>query len=200
METLGALENDENLVLPGYVIHVSQSVACVPNGIAWSHVREVLLNELKAILPGLPEGASMVPVSIQGQEIKLRIWKTPTGEGEEPSFGTGRNWPGNPGADLILSALKAKVPKLSMHKEEKKILLLEKDAIAGTIESQFEHLPPTPEVQSLLQKIDEIWAVNTVSLESDSVIFTNDVWPHLRQHVCWLNLTTGEFWQRPPFD
>ena len=65
----------------------------------------------------------------------------------------------------MLAALEAKVPKLSLYSDARRILLLEKDAIAGTIESQFEKLPMTPSVESMLRQIDEIWGVNTVSLE-----------------------------------
>ena len=72
---------------------------------------------------------------------------------------------------------------------------MEKDAVAGTAESQFEQLPETEEVETLLNQISAIWTVNTCYIESESVVFTNDVWPTLRKTVCSLNLKTGEFWQ-----
>ncbi|MGA9565546.1 MAG: hypothetical protein WBS19_08490 [Candidatus Korobacteraceae bacterium] len=197
LETLGALENEQSLILSGHTIHVSQPVACIPTGFDWSVVRETLLNELRVILPTLTNGPTVVPISIGGFEIPLTIWKTPIEVGENSSFGTSRNWPGNPGEELVLSALRTKIPKLARHRDAKKILLLEKDAVAGTIESQFEHLQPTDEVKSLLQQIDEIWAVNTVSLEKESVIFADEIWPNFRLHVCSLNLTNGDFWKRP---
>jgi hypothetical protein len=98
---------------------------------------------------------------------------------------------------LVLKALREKIPKLAVYTDATKILLLEKDAIAGTVESQFQQLPATAEVEALLRQIDAIWTVNTCHLESESVIFTNDVWPTLRKTVCSLNLNTGEFWQAP---
>jgi hypothetical protein len=108
---------------------------------------------------------------------------------------TSRIWPGDPGPEIVLRALRAKVPKLATHANATRILLLEKDAVAGTAESQFEQLPETEEVETLLNQISAIWTVNTCYIESESVVFTNDVWPTLRKTVCSLNLKTGEFWQ-----
>ena len=94
-----------------------------------------------------------------------------------------------------MAALRAKVPKLAAHASATRILLFEKDAVAGTAESQFEQLPETEEVHALLNQISAIWTVNTCYVESESVVFANDVWPTLRATVCSLNLKTGEFWQ-----
>lgn len=138
----------------------------------------------------------MLKAVSQGITIELTVWKNPLEKGESPTFKTGGVWPGDPGPELVHAALEGKIAKLSQYTDAKKVLLLEKDAIAGTIESQFEKLPMTPEVQSMLRQIDEIWSVNTVSLDSDSVIFTKDVWPTLRTCVGSLNLVTGDFWKR----
>jgi hypothetical protein len=196
LRTLADLENNRRLLLPGFTIHVSQPVSSIPKGVQWKVVGEDILHQLEAALSTLSDGGSVFNVVSQGITIPLTVWKNPLEKGESPTFKTGRIWPGDPGPELVLGALEAKIPKLSQYTDAQKVLLLEKDAVAGTIESQFEKLPMTPEVQSMLKRIDEIWSVNTVSLESH-FIFANDVWPTLRTLVGSLNLDTGEFWQRP---
>jgi hypothetical protein len=76
-------------------------------------------------------------------------------------------------------------------------LLLEKDAAAGTIEAQFELLPDESRIHSLLNSIDEIWGMNSAALESEDVIFTNQIFPPLYDNAnfCSLQLGMGEFWQ-----
>jgi hypothetical protein len=108
----------------------------------------------------------------------------------------GRIWPGDPGPELIIKALEEKASKLSEFTDGKTILLLEKDAIAGTIESQFKQLPAHPSVTDLLGKINEVWSVNTSCLERESYIFTNQVWPQIRAFTCSLELRSGKFWQK----
>lgn len=127
----------------------------------------------------------------------MRVTKMRSSAADDGTFGTGRFWPGDPGAELVLPALKNKLPKLSASSADIKILLLEKDAVAGSVEHQFGQLPDNPEVRALLSAVDQIWSVNTVSLETDSVIFTNQVMPLIwdNSNCCSLNLETDEFWQ-----
>jgi hypothetical protein len=74
---------------------------------------------------------------------------------------------------------------------------LEKDAVAGTIEGQFEQLPDEPEIKSLLAGIDQVWRVNTAVLRSENVIFANQVMPPIESNgnLGSLNLQTGRFWR-----
>jgi hypothetical protein len=193
--TVAGLEDNPELIVAGFTIHVSQPVAAIPKGIQWSILRQDILDQLREALPTFPTGASEVEIVSRRITVPLTVWKNPLASGENPTFKTGRIWPGDPGPELVLAALRAKIPKLSQYTDAKKILLLEKYAIAGTIESQFEKLPMTPEIQEMLQKIDAIWSVNTAGFEFESVIFTNDIWPTLRTMVGSLNLVTNEFWQ-----
>ena len=111
-------------------------------------------------------------------------------------FLTARRWPGDPGPDLILSGLRNKIPKLSVAAGDKKILLLEKDSVAGTIESQFERVKDSNEVKQLLRGIHEIWTTNTAGLQKENVIFTNKIWPERdRSTICSLDVSTGSFWR-----
>lgn len=195
--TLADLEDNPALIVPGFTIHVSQPVGAVPKGIQWEALRQDILNALAPDLPSLPPGASQLDMFSQGITIPVTVWKNPVELGEVPTFKTGRIWPGDPGPDLILTALRTKIPKLARYHEAKKLLLLEKDAIAGTVESQFERLPNNSEIQRLLRQIDTIWGVNTAGTFSAPVIFSNDIWPTIRTRVGSLDLSSGEFWQRP---
>jgi hypothetical protein len=76
--------------------------------------------------------------------------------------------------------------------------LLEKDAVSGTIEKQFEQVPNEHEIKELLVGIDEIWSVNTAGLESEKVIFTNQIMPRVDYTtICSLNVRTDDFWRVP---
>ncbi len=75
------------------------------------------------------------------RSLRLHIQKLRLGPEYPGKFFTGRIGPGDPGPELIIHALGKKVPKLLAYEAEKKILMLEKDAVAGRIESQFEQIP-----------------------------------------------------------
>lgn len=197
VQTLATLENDPRLVVPGFAISATQSVGCVPACVQRANLSDLLRDDLERILPTLPAGQSKVAVFVGSNSIPLTIYKDRVLPDEHSSFTTARIWPGDPGPGLVLAALRAKIPKLATHTNATRILLLEKDAVAGTAESQFERLPETEEVETLLSQISAVWTVNTCYIESESVVFTNDVWPTLRKTVCSLNLKTGEFWQAP---
>lgn len=155
------------------------------------------IKQLRGVLARLPEGANTAVIKGTKWQLPLSVRKTKTSPLEKPTFETARFWPGDPGSELIVRALRAKVPKLAATSGAFKFLLLEKDAVAGTVESQFEQLPHTAEVVSLLGAIDQIWSVNTVSLDTEGVIFTNQVMPMIWDHsnCCSLNIDTNEFWR-----
>jgi len=196
-ETLAALENHPDLIQKGYLVEVSQPVGAVQKGVDWAQVRGEQLRQLKTVLPTLKgEGHRCVTVKVKGWSFELLVSKLRIDPANPGKVLVGRTWPGDPGPELIVKALEDKVPKLAAFVRGKRILLLEKDAIAGTIEQQFRRLPHDSNASSLLQRIDEVWTTNTVSLETDGVIFTNQLWPDLRAHTCSLNLRTGSFWQK----
>ncbi len=191
------MENDPRLVVPGFAIDATQTVDCVPSGVQRSNLSALIRSDLERILPILPVGQSRIDVAVGNSSIPLAIYKDAVPPGEQPSCSTARIWPGDSGPDLVLKALRDKIPKLAVYTGATKLLLLEKDAVAGTVESQFGQLPQTAEVGELLRQIDAIWMVNSCYIESESMIFTNDIWPTLRKTVCSLNLETGEFWRAP---
>ncbi len=94
----------------------------------------------------------------------------------------------------MVAALGKKIPTLAAAKADKKFLLLEKDAVAGNVEEQFRHLPREGEIVSLLGSIDEIWTVDTSVLQSEQVIFTNQIEPMLEDHAnfCPLHMVTDD--------
>jgi hypothetical protein len=107
------------------------------------------------------------------------------------------NGSGSPGARVIGSMLERKLLKLSAANADKRILLLESDSIAGSIEDQYARIRDEASVRSLWGGVDEIWGVLTPILESENVIFTNRIDPEEGDDrtLCSLNLVTGEFWR-----
>ena len=65
--------------------------------------------------------------------MDLAMEKLNLGPNYPGKFVAGRQWPGDPGPEAILSGLRNKAPKLSVAAADKRILLLEKDAVAGTM-------------------------------------------------------------------
>jgi len=197
LRTLGSLENNPALVEKGYSYLVSQPVDSIPTGINWNDVPRLILKNLPDKLSALTEGSHVVAINDLGLNLNLHIQKMRTSHDDLGKFLTGRVYPGDPGNTLILSAIRRKAPKLSRACADKKILLLEKDSPAGTIESQFALLPDDSEVRNLLRGMDEVWAANTVGLQSENVIFTNQVFPVIPDNssYCSLDVVSGKFWQ-----
>jgi len=197
LKTLAVLENDPRLVQVGYMTSVSQEFGAIPTGIKWDEVPPAIVAQLAPVLPGLPEGAKTVTVRGGRWSLDLRVRKMATAVGDAGYFLTGRIYPGDPGPEIMLAALEKKIPKLAAAKAQKKILLLEKDAVAGSVEEQFYQLPRDTQVDSLLGSIDEIWTVDTAALETEQVIFTNQLQPPLADNAnfCSLELATDRFWR-----
>lgn len=198
LKTLATLENHPGLVQKGYLVMVSQPVGAIPRGIQWDEVPREMLVQLAPILAGWRgEGSRNVTVNGRKWSLDLHLSKMATAPGDSGSFLTSRIYPGDPGPEIILAALEKKIPKLAAAPADKRILLLEKDAVSGNVEAQFEQLPEEPRVQAWLSSIDEIWTVNTAGLDREDVIFTNQILPPLYDHAnfCSLELTTDKFWQ-----
>jgi hypothetical protein len=197
LKTLAVLENHPDLVQKGYTVNVSQPVGAIPKGVNWNEVPQAMITQLALVLPNHPEGARGVTVSGPKWSLDLRVSKRRTSQNDPGTLLTSRIYPGAPGPELMLAALEKKIPKLASATADKKILLLEKDAVAGTVEAQFDLLPGEPRVQCWLDSIDEIWTVNTAGLESEDVIFTNQILPPLEDNstYCSLELATDKFWK-----
>jgi hypothetical protein len=197
LQTLALLENDPALCLPGFTCLASQKVGAVPKGLPWAPVPTALRTELAKALPNLPEGRSTVSVDIGGKALDVWVQKMRTSPDDRGRFLTGRIGPGSPAPELMRNALVRKLPKLSAAQADKRILLLEKDSVAGTIENQYAQVRDETGIRSLRKGIDEIWVVITAGLDSENVIFTNPVDPQEddNRSFCSLNVVTGEFWQ-----
>jgi hypothetical protein len=155
-KTLASLENHQSLLQRGYMFLVSQPLGSIPNGIEWRDIPQELLRQLPNILPTLPEGDADLVVRSEKWELPLRINKLRLLPQDPGKFLTGRIGPGDPGSELIIRALGKKMPKLSAANADKRVLTLEKDAVAGTIENQFEQIPENHEIKKLMVGIDEI--------------------------------------------
>jgi hypothetical protein len=98
---------------------------------------------------------------------------------------------------LIRKTLETKLLKLSAANADKRILLLESDSIAGSIDDQYARVRDEASVKSLRSGVDEIWGVLTAILDRENIIFANRVDPadDDDSSLCSLNVITGEFWQ-----
>jgi hypothetical protein len=198
LQTLATLENHPALSQAGYMYLASQPVGSIPKGkgIKWSAIPKELVKQLPNILPGLRDGSNKVTIQTPDWGLDLAIEKLNVGPGYPGKFLTGRQWPGDPGPEVILSGLRNKIPKLAAADADNRILLLEKDGVAGTIDSQFELVKDSQEVKGLLAGIDEIWTAETAGLQKENVIFTHKMWPEWdRSTISSLDVATGEFWR-----
>jgi hypothetical protein len=95
------------------------------------------------------------------------------------------------------STLECKLLKLSAANADKRILLLESDSVAASIENEYARARDEDSVRSLRSGIDEIWGILTAILESENVIFTYRIDPADGddRSLCSLNVITGEFWR-----
>ncbi len=143
LKTLAVLENDPRLVQAGYLIRLMQSVGAIPTGIRWNEVPQMIVDQLGPVLSELPEGARTLTVSGGKWHLDLRVIKMATAVGDTGYFTTGRLDPGDAEPEIMQTALGKKIPKLAAAKADKKILLLERDAVSGSVEEQFYQLPRT---------------------------------------------------------
>jgi hypothetical protein len=196
LRTLAVLENHPRLVQAGHMVIVTQAFGAIPKGIKWDEVPQQIIAQVAPILTTLPEGARIITVRSPKWSLDLRVSKRKTAS-DGGNFSTGRIHPGEPGPEIVLAALEKKIPKLAAASADKRILLLEMDAVAGSVADQFALVPDEPRVQAWLSSIDEIWTGNTATLESDDTIFTDQIFPPLYEHAnfCSLELTTDAFWQ-----
>lgn len=101
------------------------------------------------------------------------------------------------GCLMIRNALERKLLKLSAATADKRILLLESDAVAGSIDQRYACVRREAGVKSLRGDVDEVWAALTAVLDSENIIFTNRIDPEDEDDcsLCSLNVVTGEFWR-----
>ncbi len=197
MKTLGVLEDDPALRQQGFTCIASQAVGAIPNGVRWDDIPSIVRAQLVTSLPQLPEGRSIVSVSIGRSALQISVQKMRTLPTDPGHFFTARHRSESPDHDLIRGALMCKLPKLAASAADHRILLLEKDAVAGTTEDQYGLVRDEPDIVELRNKIDEIWGINTAGLVKEGVIFTNPIDPQEEDNrsFCSLNVHTDEFWQ-----
>ena len=72
LRTLADLEDNPELIVAGFTIHVSQPVAAVPKGIQRSILRQDILHQLREALPALPRWAP--PRYLPGHADNIRVF------------------------------------------------------------------------------------------------------------------------------
>jgi hypothetical protein len=97
----------------------------------------------------------------------------------------------------IRNKLERKLLKLSAANADKRILLLESDSVAGSIDERYACVRDEASVKSSRSDVDEVWGALTAILDSENVIFTNRIDPADDDDcsLCSHNVITGEFWR-----
>jgi hypothetical protein len=143
----------------------------------------------EAIVDALYRDSDGHLIALEHTRIEIQPW--------EPHAAGSMNGFGSPGIGLMGRTLEQGLRKLSAANAEKRILLVESDSAAGSIEDQYARVRDEASVRSLRGGVDEIWGVLTAILETENVIFTNRIDPgdDDDRSLCSLNVTTGEFWR-----
>jgi hypothetical protein len=171
------LERDSSLILPGFNITVIPPVEAVPKGVNWSTVGRVVQTWFSQNSQSFPIGPSEQLIGGLPFSLQVQVRKTPF-PGRLGKNSIARKWPDKPFENIMRKALNDKLAKLRDAKADKRILIFEQNVpygeivISDAIESLSEEYPD-------ISKIDSIWAVDTVSWESDGAIFFYQISPNL---------------------
>ncbi len=176
-EVLAPLESDPSLVVPEYDIDVFMKVGAIPTRIRWREVGLKVREWFRDNARLLPDGPSAI--RIPGLAFDLTLF---VGKSHEPGY-PGRVWssrakPPDSLANVIIKALKKKVPKLAQTPADKRFLLLEKADIVNPYRDISLHIQQAAEEVLDLAGIDEIWIVNTAVWEREQGISCYRIWPN----------------------
>jgi hypothetical protein len=175
---LGPIEADESLHQRGYDITVSIDVGAIPTGVDWDGSGSIIRSWLKREIPKIPEGTSSHIVPGLDFELEIFVEKifddTP---GHPGSLFVSRNAPTDTLPEVLETALRQKLPKLSATPADIRILLLERADFLGGYHRFGSALRQLLTGEFAELKPDEIWLVNTVALERENVLFFYKIWP-----------------------
>jgi hypothetical protein len=166
------IEKNPDLVIPERTLNVSIPVGALPKGYDWKEVGEEVLAWLKANHASAPEGVSKHVVMVGASSkkellpltVSLRVECLP---GMDGYCLLSRDSVPKTLSEVVTKALKNKLPKLVRTEAKRRILLLEREHISlgdGVIVEEIKKQAANfPE----LEKVDEIWHVNTSILASE---------------------------------
>ncbi len=175
MQTVGQLDMKPSLIVPGFDVDLALKVGAIPKGFDWSLVAPAVEAWYRASARSISQGQS--EYTVPNLPISLTITITKVRSLGKGHFFVQRFMPAETVDAVVEQALKAKLFKLIAAPVNRRVLLLEKASIArgyAEIGDAVDTLKPT---YPGLDKIDEIWVINTVALKSENYTASYLVWP-----------------------
>lgn len=176
LTAFGVLEQDPELLVPGYDITMTCNVGAVPNGPKWTEIAAKLKSWCVENFPRLPNNLSVHAVSGLGFPLEVTVEKTWLGDGAAYVF-VSRWMPDARFEDVIRKALSAKLPKLLATIAQERVLLVEKNALPhskGSISVALDALLPSfPDLGKVA-----VWMIDTVAWETSGYVRVVLVKPH----------------------
>ena len=127
LKVFAPLETDRDCNLREYDITVLVPVGAVRKRIDWKKLAEELMMWLRGAKEALPEGESRHTLSSVQSDLTISVSKTHL-PGRAGKVFVGRSNMPDDLPDVIMTALRTKLPKLAAASASKRVLLLEKDS------------------------------------------------------------------------
>lgn len=179
MKVFSKLEGKRELIRPGYNVDLAVKVGVIPTGVKWQQVGDIVCRHLAARIPLLTEGCALEIVPGVEFPLEVSIGISAHDPGEVDHVWISRRLPKDSLEVVVRRALRRKLGKLVAQQADRRVLLLEKADIAGSltgIRAALDHLSSDfPQ----LKIIDEIWLVITHSWDSEDALFFYELSPAL---------------------
>lgn len=188
LQVFGPLEKDPSLALPGFWIGVEVPVGGVKQGVNWKILGEQVKKWFRAARATFPNDRSYHTVPNQVTHLSVGIYKMPMKDasGKVCILRTGSQGTLLTYIEVVRKALSDKLPKLTNTPADRHMLLLEYDNVTqGPIPLRDALIQLEPEYPDL-SNVDEIWAVDTVVMRSESLVVLISLWPSLQNR--WLTV------------
>jgi hypothetical protein len=187
-KVLGRLQGDHGLAEVGIQTSALIEVESIPQKkeISWKTLGVELGAFLRQHVFTLGIGRHTRVFQWDSVRIPVTIKKRVHLPGQQGSFLVGRYWPGKSNEPTVQKAFDKKLPKLKAAQAERKILLLEQNFAAGSVEWDITNyfasrgLPPWMP--------DEIWMLWTCALEKDQHMYVAQLHPDMNNRKAdWKN-------------
>jgi len=172
---LAPLDHKPALLKPGFDVTLTFKVGAVPKKVDWSVVPKAVEDWYLAAFESLPFGNFNRVVDGLPFECEVNVDKeTTTGE---PHLFIDRWMPGETIDNVVSTSLAAKVPKLAAAPGNTRVLLLEKNSLPRSPDEIGEAVERNRERFPELERIDEVWVINTVVWPQKDYTPAYFVWP-----------------------
>lgn len=173
--TVGRLNQNPNLLFPGFDVTLCFKVGAIPKGLDWNCVAPAVEAWYQSSFEQLSVGSSRHNIAGVPFHLSVDVDKEPTTNA--PHLFIDRWMPKETLEAVVRTVLTTKLPKLVAAQAMKRILLLEKNSlprgygeVGETIEALRTDFPR-------LERIDQVWVVNTVAWETRDYVSFYLVWP-----------------------